>query len=128
VHALGIHHVTLILDDMEKAERFYRDVLGLHVRRDRTVSSGHERHDDHGTEGVWLDAGHQQIHLAMGSVPPDRGQHFAFLVHDLDAAVEHLRASGVEVGERFAVGSAAQVFFHDPAGNLLELHEAPRYT
>jgi glyoxylase I family protein len=128
VNALGIHHVTIIVSDMDAAVGFYRDVLGLSERTDRTVSTGHPRHDDHGTDGAWLDAGHQHIHLAEGSVPPDHGQHFALLVHDLGATIEELRSSGVEVGEQLQVGAAAQAFLHDPAGNLVELHEAPRYS
>lgn len=128
MNALGIHHVTLIVDDTDAAVTFYRDQLGLSVRSDRTVSTGHERHKDHGPGGAWLDVGHQQIHLAEGSVPSDNGQHFALLVHDLDATIQELRSRGVEVGDPMQVGAGAQAFLHDPSGNLVELHEAPRYT
>ena len=78
---------------------------------------------DFGFPGAWLDAGPQQLHLIGAPPPDDRGQHFAVHVDDLDAVVTELRANGIDVGDPSPVGTGRQAFVHDPAGNLVELHQ-----
>lgn len=108
----AIHHVSIDVDDVEAAERFYVDVLGMTRRDDRP---------DFGVPGVWLDCGGQQVHLIGGTTPAGGGQHFAIAVDDLDATVDELRAVGVVVSDPRPVGAARQVFLRDPAGNLVEI-------
>jgi glyoxylase I family protein len=116
VHALAVHHVSINVDDVEAAVAFYVDVLGLAQREDRPA--------DLGVDGVWLDAGAQQVHLIHAPPPTARGQHFALLVDDLDATVDELRERKVRVSDPVPVGRNRQSFLNDPAGNLIELHEA----
>lgn len=106
--------MSINVDDVDAAARFYTDVLGLGLRTDRP---------DFGFGGAWLDAGGQQVHLIEGEPPSAVGQHFALHVDDLDDAVAELRARGVEVSDPSPVGSSRQSFLHDPAGNLIELHQ-----
>lgn len=108
-----IHHVSLNVADTELALGFYRDVLGLTPLPRPALPSG----------GAWLDAGNgRQIHLIEAVVPPDRGQHVAFAVADVDEAVARLRASGIEVTDPRSVGESGvrQAFAHDPDGNRVE--------
>ncbi|MGH9229076.1 MAG: VOC family protein [Acidimicrobiales bacterium] len=112
---LAVHHVSINVDDVDAAVTFYVDVLGLARRADRPA--------DLGVGGAWLDAGAQQVHLIHAPLPTARGQHFALLVDDLDAAVDDLRAQEVEVSDPAPVGRSRQSFLQDPAGNLIELHE-----
>ena len=112
---VAVHHVSINVDDVEAALRFYCDVLGLGARSDRP---------DFPFGGAWLDAGHQQVHLIEGQPPPGLGQHFALLVDDLDATVAELRGRGVEVSDPRPVGSSRQAFVTDPCGNLVELHQS----
>jgi catechol 2,3-dioxygenase-like lactoylglutathione lyase family enzyme len=114
VQLLGVHHVSINVDDVDAALAFYSGVLGLTVRPDRP---------DFGFGGAWLDLGEQQVHLIEANVPDDVGQHVAIGVADLDAAVTELRSLGVEVGDPGPVGTGRQAFLHDPAGNRIELHE-----
>ena len=109
-----MHHVSINVDDVAAALRFYSDVLGLRPRTDRP---------DFGFGGAWLDAGAQQVHLIESAPPPGLGQHFALLVEDLDASVAELRERGVEVSDPTPVGSSRQAFVSDPAGNVVELHQ-----
>lgn len=114
----GIHHVSLNVSDVDRAVAFYVGLLGLRVL-DRP---------DFSFAGAWLAAPDgRQIHLIHADVPDDRGQHMAFGVDDLDAAVDHLRDAGVEVrGPKFVADtSIRQAFFSDPDGNRLELNAAP---
>lgn len=118
----GIHHVSINVGDLDAALAFYVGALGFTVRTDRP---------DFGFGGAWLDVGGQQVHLIVGEAPPGLGQHFAVHVADLGETVAELRARGLTVSEPKPVGSGAQCFLTDPAGNLVELHEpgaASRYA
>lgn len=117
VRPVGVHHVSLNVDDVDAAVAFYVDVLGLSVRRDRP---------EFGFGGAWLDAGDRQVHLIEGRPPPALGQHFAFAVDDLVAAVAELRSRGVDVSDPEPVGAGLQAFLADPAGNLVELQQPVR--
>ncbi|HEY3810483.1 MAG TPA: VOC family protein [Acidimicrobiales bacterium] len=110
----GVHHVSINVDDVDAARAFYIGRLGLVERPDRP---------DFGFPGAWLNAGNQQVHLIGAPVPPDRGQHFALLVDNLDAAIASLRAAGVQVSDAVPVGTSRQAFLADPAGNGIELHQ-----
>jgi len=114
MQVLGVHHVSINVADVEAATAFYVERLGLARRDDRP---------DFGFGGAWLDAGGQQVHLIEAPVPTDQGQHFALQVADLDATVAELRAAGLEVSDASPVGTGRQAFLHDPAGNLVELHQ-----
>lgn len=111
---LAVHHVSINVNDVDTALRFYVDDLGFVPRRDRP---------DFGFPGAWLDAGGQQLHLIGGTPPPTLGQHFAVQVADLAAAVAELRAKGHTVTDPSPVGGNLQAFVDDPSGNTVELHE-----
>jgi catechol 2,3-dioxygenase-like lactoylglutathione lyase family enzyme len=124
----GFAELVLIVDDVPKAARFYRDVVGL------------EPEHETGDEWAWFWAGTpgdtQRIALHRGSLlfeehsPYPEGErfgrvHFAFDVarEDLDAAVQRVRDAGVEVYgpvEFDAPFNACSYYFYDPDGNLLE--------
>ena len=106
--------MSINVDDVQAARAFYVDRLGLQPRADRPAF---------GFGGAWLDAGGQQLHLIEAAVPADQGQHFALRVADLDATIAELRSEGLEVSDASPVGSGRQAFLHDPAGNLVELHQ-----
>lgn len=110
----GVHHVSLNVADVDAAVAFYEEVLGFRRRHDRP---------DFGFGGAWLDAGSHQVHLIEAPAPSDLGQHVAFAVADLDAAVAEVRHRHVEVSDPGPVGTSRQAFLHDPSGNLVELHE-----
>ena len=114
-----IHHVSLNVSDTARALEFYRDVLGL-IPLPRP---------DLGFPGAWLDAGNgHQVHLIEGDVPAAHGQHVAFEVDDITAAIADLRGKGIAVRDAKPVGDTdlVQTFVHDPDGNLLELTQRPR--
>ena len=116
----GVSELVLEVVDLERAERFYADVLGLPV-----VDRWTHR------EAVWLMAGDRtriglwtpQVGLARGRggihvhyamhLPPDR----------YDAAVATLRERGQEVEEhRFAAyDDSRAAYVADPDGNVVEL-------
>ena len=111
---LGVHHVSVNVADVEGCVAFYTGVLGGTLRDDRP---------DFGFGGAWIDLGAQQVHLIEAPTPPDLGQHFAVQVADIDAVIEELRGRGCEVSDPVPVATNLQAFLHDPAGNVIELHQ-----
>lgn len=115
--AIGIHHVSIGSHDVAASIEFF-GWLGLTVVQTRP--------DFPGIKGAWLQAGEQQVHL-IGTTKDTPGieNHFAFIVEDLDATLDVLRAHGVE-GRRSAhvAGAGYQAFVHDPSGNVIELNQS----
>ncbi len=108
-----MHHVAICVPDAEAGLAFYRDVLGLEQLPRPDLGPGY-----------WLDAGGQQVHLMQADQPAPKANHFAFRVDDVDAAVDDLRALGVEVFRSDHIpGAGQQAFLHDPFGNFLELNQ-----
>ena len=116
----GVSELVLEVVDLEAAERFYADVLGLPVV---------ERWTDR--EAVWLMAGDRtriglwtpQVGLARGR----GGIHVHYAMHvppdAYDAAVATLRDRGQDVEEhRFAsYDDSRAAYVTDPDGNVVEL-------
>lgn len=110
-----IHHVSINVTDVDRAEAFYVGVLGLTVLP----------RPDFAFDGRWLDAGNgRQVHLIQSErIPNDVGQHFAFRANDLDRLVQHLAEHEITVAGPKPVGEGRQAFFHDPDGNRLEIYQ-----
>jgi catechol 2,3-dioxygenase-like lactoylglutathione lyase family enzyme len=109
----GIHHVSIVVPDMEQAVAWYRDRLGLvEVKRPTNFV----------TPVRWFELGEQQIHLIPADEPDAVSpRHFAIHVDDCRAARETLAGRGVEVRETVPIAGADRFFVQDPAGNNLEI-------
>jgi catechol 2,3-dioxygenase-like lactoylglutathione lyase family enzyme len=142
-----IDHLNLVVRDMAAMIAFYRDVLGLRLTRQATIS------------GPWIDrvTGLEQVTADVafleapsgasiellkyrqpeGGRPDSLGEpntlglrHFAFRVTDIDGLTASLEAASVPLVSPVGQVPAAQVdfadvrkrlvYFHDPEGNLLE--------
>ena len=117
----GILHFTISVSDLERARRFYEDIVGATYWRQNEST-------------VFMRCGEQYFVLSRPRghehVPANKGReiliHHAFILQgaDFDAAVAHLEANGVEVllfedkGHRSFTGR--HLYFHDPDGNAIE--------
>ncbi len=114
---LGVHHVSLNVDDLEAATAFYRDILGLEVldRPDAEIS----------VAGTWLGLPDgRELHLLRAEVAKNTGHHFAFEVEDVEQVVTELAEHGV-ITRNVGVmeGICLQTFCTDPSGNLVEFNQ-----
>ena len=120
----GLDHVVLRVADLERAVRFYCEVLGC--REERRVES---------ISLVQLRAGAALIDLVPAEDAPDPGagnmDHFALRIEPFDAAAlrAHLESHGGEVGAvatRYgAEGHGPSLYIQDPDGNTVELKGPP---
>jgi catechol 2,3-dioxygenase-like lactoylglutathione lyase family enzyme len=121
----GFHHVAILCADLERCERFYRDLLGLAVARRWPAEDGRDR-------SVWLGVGDGFLVLeraggSPGTEPWDStraGLHLVALRIEAQAraTVEaKLAAAGVEVVHRTRWTS----YVRDPEGNRVGLSHYP---
>jgi glyoxylase I family protein len=115
---LSLHHVALMVDDLDGTAEFYVDTLGF--RELETPPGTAEK-------GIrWFDLGDgRALHLVKipGDLRPPEGSraHFAVEVEDADAWRDYLEARGVELIRPLVdLYSAKRIFFRDPSGNLGE--------
>lgn len=118
VPVTGVSELVLEVEDLEAAEVFYAEVLGLPV-----VERWPAR------EAIWLMAGERtriglwrpQVGLAGGR----GGLHVHFAMHiedaDYDSAVALLRERGEDVEEIAFDGAGRAAYVTDPDGNVVEL-------
>ena len=130
---VGIDHVVFLVDDMEKALAFYRDVLGC--------APGYS-YPAMGMEQVW--AGAALIVLwdtthpgAARAVPPVAGgrnvDHVCIATGPFDAVEmrDHLARHGVAIDREATHGGARGMghsfYLRDPFGNTLEIKGPAEY-
>lgn len=124
----GIHHVTLVVEDLERTTAFYRDVLGLTLVRDGVSD------DDPGARHVWFgdpqgSPGTLVSFLEYPSMDPGvmgRGSthHIAFAVGSVaeqDAWSDWLASKGVPCSEPFDRGGLRSLYVRDPDAHVLEI-------
>ena len=121
--ATRIGHVHLKVADLDRALRFYRDVLGFAVTQ------------RYGTQAAFLSAGGYHHHIGLntwdsaGATPPPPGHtglyHTAFLYPDrasLGAVLARVLAAGFALDGAADHGVSEAVYLRDPDGNGVELY------
>ena len=118
-----VGHVHLKVADLERAIRFYRDVLGFDVTQRM------------GNQAAFLSAGGYHHHVGLntweshgGSPPPDGSTglyHVAFLYptrRALGAALKRVLDAGVSLEGASDHGVSEALYLRDPDGNGIELY------
>jgi catechol 2,3-dioxygenase-like lactoylglutathione lyase family enzyme len=116
----GYHTIAIVVRDLDRSERFYRDVLSMGVLmripgRNVTMILGQGAYQ---FLGLWLPGApggpagreHGKVHVVM-----------AIDVADGDAWYALLRAHGVHVAKRVKETGDVHLDFDDPDGHPLEL-------
>ncbi len=117
----NLGHANIRVRDLERSEKFYTEVLGLHV----TLRRGNL---------VFLSAREHSHELAIGAMgdgvlEPDETRigtnHFAWEVEtfdELQGMVNHLKSKGVEILRSRSNNFSTGFYFNDPDGNGLEIY------
>ena len=116
MRATGINHVSISAKDLEESASFYERVLGM----ERIATPIFDQ------PVQWLRIGDLQLHifLAEDDEAPAR-HHIGFTIDDFDAAYDAVAAHvSAEMGAELVELPSGQVqlYFRDPAGNLVELN------
>jgi glyoxylase I family protein len=109
----GIHHVSILVSDMERAVAWYTERLGLQEVK---------RPSNFVTPVRWFELGEQQLHLIPNGEPDAVSpRHFALHVDDVRAARGTMAERGIEVQETVPIAGADRFFIADPDGNNIEV-------
>ena len=113
LHITQIHHCSVLITDVERSRRFYRDVLGLtEIHKPRTFDF----------VVVWFDLGGQHLHLLLkdraDTISP---RHFALQVANAAAARTYFQERAIAVHETTPIPGADRFFIDDPDGNRIEI-------
>src|SRR5438094_2346736 len=113
IQVAQIDHVSVLITDLERSRRFYRDLLGLkEIAKPRTFDF----------VVLWFDLGNQQLHLLLKDRPDTLSpRHFALRVSDAPAARAYFRAHDVAIQETTLIPGADRFFIADPDGNRIEI-------
>jgi catechol 2,3-dioxygenase-like lactoylglutathione lyase family enzyme len=111
--ATQIDHVSVIITDVERSRRFYRDLLGLkEINRPRTFDF----------MVLWFELGNHQLHLLLKDQPDTRSpRHFALRVQDAAPARRYFHDHRVRTEETTPIPGADRFFIYDPDGNRIEI-------
>ncbi len=108
----GVNHITLVVADLDRARRFYCDLLGAQPRAESA-------------RAIYLSLGALWLCLEQRDGGPDPcadDSHIALSCGEADfaAMAEHLSAEAMIWKDNRSEG--ASVYFSDPDGHKLELH------
>lgn len=112
---VGIHHLLLMVSDLEQSKTFYSEMLGFDIRPDAKPLP----------DGRPFIAFRQGLGITEGG-PGDRRQmdHLAFEVRNVVALNQKLKDANVEFERELGAGPYGQaIYVKDPDGNVLELFE-----
>tara|TARA_Y100000310_G_C20602498_1_gene773791 strand:+ start:385 stop:717 length:333 start_codon:yes stop_codon:yes gene_type:complete len=100
---MRINHVTILVKDKKKSEKFFTEVLGFKKRKTDKY--------------LWIKVGKQYIHITenSGKPIPNTFYHFAIEINDLHDYLKKIKEEGVKV-----LKDKFQYFIRDPDGNLIE--------
>ena len=123
----SVHHIAIIVSDIEKVREFYVEKLGFEV-----VRESYRKERDDWKLDLRVDE-HTELEIFAEKNPPKRVnrpeacglRHLAFRVESVEETVKELAEMGIEC-EPIRTDSFTgekMTFFFDPDGLPLEIHE-----
>jgi catechol 2,3-dioxygenase-like lactoylglutathione lyase family enzyme len=130
---LKLHHVNLCTTNVPAMDVFYRTVLDMEP--EPSLNAVRVREQGYAGNVSFVTDGTTQVHLAEKDLgvgfrtgqainPVERG-HIAFRTDDIDAFKRRLEEKGIAYSNygAWAMSGWEQIFFHDPEGNIIEVHQ-----
>ena len=130
---LELHHINLSTQDVKKLETFYKDILCLGTQSDDLPTL--EKKKGYSGDVSFVGDGKVQMHLAQKDLsvnfktghfinPVEKG-HIAYRTDDIEAFKNHLKENNIEFTDWGDIGVSGwhQIFFYDPDGNIIEVHQ-----
>ena len=130
---LELHHINLSTQDVKKLETFYKDILCLGTQSDDLPTL--EKKKGYSGDVSFVGDGKVQMHLAQKDLsvnfktghfinPVEKG-HIAYRTDDIEAFKKHLKENNIEFTDWGDIGVSGwhQIFFYDPDGNIIEVHQ-----
>lgn len=130
---IDFHHVNICSTNVPEMAQFYDEILGLTpaqtFEESRVMGQGY----DHGVaffkgSGIQFHLANRDLnvgHLTKHSVNPVERGHIAFRTDDIEAFKKLLDEKGVKYSDygEWAMEGWYQIYFFDPEGNVIEVHQ-----
>ena len=130
---LKLHHLNLCSTNVPAMNTFYSDIMDLGP--EPALESNRDKSQGYAGQVAFVTDGTTQMHLSERDLgisfrtgqainPLEKG-HIAFRTDDIDAFKKRLDAKGIPYSNygTWAMKGWDQIFFHDPDGNVIEVHQ-----
>ena len=125
----NFYHIGIEVPDLEKAKKFYMDLIGLEMDFE-------ERLPEKNLTVAFLKGKGCEIELMcfddsnekdFAPTEKSRIQHISFIVEDINGAMDYLKSNGIKLESEKAIsvfgGKTLYNTFNGPGGELLEIAE-----
>ena len=133
---IKLHHLNLCSKNVAAMDEFYRAVLGL--QPEPSLAPARVTTQGYAGNVAFVSDGNIQVHIAEKDLgvgfrtknfvnPVERG-HIAFRTDDIAAFKKRLDEKGIPYSDygTWSMNGWHQIFFYDPEGNVIEVHEAQK--
>jgi len=130
------HHMNLCTEDVSRLSNFYKTIFDLDRLQDEehglTTADTENRYDG---EVQFLTDGEVEFHITKKDIDqgrrmkqwinPIHNGHFCFRTDDIEGFKKKLEEQNVPYADygKWAIAGWYQIFFHDPDGNIIEVHQ-----
>ncbi len=130
------HHMNLCTEDVPRLSNFYKSIFGLNQLQDEehglTTEDTENRYDG---QVEFLTDGEVEFHITKKDhntafrmnmpINPIQNGHFCFRTNDIASFKTKLEEVGIPYADygKWALAGWYQIFFHDPDGNIIEVHQ-----
>ncbi len=130
---LELHHINFATKHVDKMNDFYKRILLLKTQKNDLPVL--EKKKGYAGDVAFVSDGQIQMHIAEKDLdvnfktghyinPVEKG-HIAYRTDSLEEFKEHLTKNGIKFTDWGNIGVSGwdQIFFYDPDGNVIEVHQ-----
>ena len=121
----GIHHIALNVKDLDRAERFYTDVLGFQVTHRFSKGVRHLMLKTGNASIALFEALELEVKEAMNLLSEEGYLHLAFEADptDFESIIKELQSKNIDINNGpVKRGDGESIYLNDPDDNHLEIH------
>jgi catechol 2,3-dioxygenase-like lactoylglutathione lyase family enzyme len=130
------HHMNLCTEDVSRLSKFYQSFFGLsRIQDEEHGLAGEETVNRYAGQVEFLTDGKVEFHITRRDndtgfrmkqfINPIKTGHFCFRTDDIVGFKKKLEAEAIPYADygKWALAGWHQIFFHDPDGNIIEVHQ-----
>jgi catechol 2,3-dioxygenase-like lactoylglutathione lyase family enzyme len=130
------HHMNLCTEDVSKLSKFYQSIFGLsRIQDEEHGLASAETANRYDGQVEFLGDGQVEFHITKKDhntafrmnmpINPIQNGHFCFRTDDIEGFKKKLEEEGIPYADygKWALKGWYQIFFHDPDGNIIEVHQ-----